>query len=124
MTELMKRFNRQGHRVKIVIAQLGDVGVDPKAHADLMKHIWKWCNIHLGCRPEITDQKDGSMECLYDDKARQVIRNNGVDVGELAKKQATVLNDLLEGHSGNLKRELAMLPGVPPAPQRHFGRKS
>lgn len=108
MTNLMKRLHRQGHRVKIVTARLNDVGEDRTSQLRLKRHIWLWCDKNLGFRPEITDRKDGSMECLYDDRARQVLRNKGIDIGELAKELAQMLNDVLEHPSGNMKSAMTL----------------
>ena len=91
MTSLMKRLNARGFRVKIVTARLGDVGSCPKAQKELRQHIWEWCDRNLGFRPEITDRKDASMEALYDDRAKQVVRNRGITYEECNERLADCL---------------------------------
>ncbi|MBO6031739.1 MAG: hypothetical protein J6Q22_09720 [Prevotella sp.] len=107
MTSLMKRLNARGFRVKIVTARLGDVGSCPKAQDELRQHIWEWCDKNLGFRPEITDRKDASMEVLYDDRARQVIRNQGEDMQNVAGEIAIALDSLIESR-GNLKNAISV----------------
>ena len=77
MCDLMKRLHTEGRRVKIFTARLSDVGSDPSSQQAVKEHIWKWCDENLGFRPEVTDRKDYMMECLYDDRAKQVVRNTG-----------------------------------------------
>ena len=95
MTALMKRLHKHGKRVKIVTARLNDVGNTPSAQRRLKMHIWKWCDLNLGFRPEITDRKDGSMECLYDDRARQIVRNKGVNMEDVARGLARYIDAFL-----------------------------
>lgn len=95
MIRLMKRLHKSGCKVKIVTARLNDVGKTRASQLRLKRHIWLWCDRNLGFRPEITDCKDGLMECLYDDRARQVIRNRGVDMGDLARELAKTLDGMI-----------------------------
>lgn len=103
MVNFMKKLHAKGWTIKIVTARLNDVGTRKTAQQKLKEHIWLWCDKHLGFRPEITDRKDGSMECLYDDRTRQVIRNRGIDMGDLAKELARVLDGVLTLPSSNMK---------------------
>ena len=96
MTNLMKRLNASGYTVKIVTARLGDVSYDPKAQSKLRQHIWEWCDKNLGFRPEITDRKDASMEALYDDRAKQVVRNKGITYEECNERLAECLEEAIE----------------------------
>ena len=96
MTSLMKRLNARGFRVKIVTARLGDVGSCPKAQEKLRQHIWEWCDKNLGFRPEITDRKDASMEALYDDRAKQVVRNRGITFEECNERLADYLEAAID----------------------------
>ena len=96
MTNLMKRLNARGFKVKIVTARLGDVGGDAKAQAELRRHIWQWCDKNLGFRPEITDRKDASMEALYDDRAKQVVRNRGITYEEVNERLAACLEEAIK----------------------------
>jgi len=77
MCDLLKRMHDEGRWVKIVTARLSDLPSDPASQYSIKEHIWRWCDQHLGFRPEITDRKDYKMECLYDDRAKQVVRNTG-----------------------------------------------
>ncbi len=86
MCDLMKRLHEEGRRVKIFTARLSDVGSDPARQEAVKEHIWKWCDDALGFRPEITDRKDYKMECLYDDRAKQVVRNTGECLEDLYAK--------------------------------------
>lgn len=95
MVALMKRLHSQGKRIKIVTARINDVGVSPTSQNQLKEHIWEWCDRHLGFRPEITDCKDSSMECLYDDRARQVVRNKGVNMEDIARGLARYIDAFL-----------------------------
>lgn len=103
MVDMMKRLNRQNKRVKIVTARLNDVGLGIESQNRLKEHIWQWCDEHLGFRPEITDQKDGSMECLYDDRARQVVRNTGIDMESIAKELVREVDNELRSPMSNRK---------------------
>lgn len=96
MTNLMKRLNARGFKVKIVTARLGDVGCDAKAQAALRRHIWEWCDKNIGFRPEITDRKDASMEALYDDRAKQVVRNRGITYEEVNERLAACLEEAVK----------------------------
>ena len=86
MCDLMKKLHAEGRRVKICTARLSDVGSDPSSQQAVKEHIWKWCDENLGFRPEITDRKDYEMECLYDDRAKQVVRNTGECLEDLYNK--------------------------------------
>ena len=108
MVALMKRLNSQNKRVKIVTARLNDVGMSPTSQNQLKEHIWEWCDKHLGFRPEITDRKDSSMECLYDDRARQVVRNKGVDMESVAKELAKAIDNELRSPMANRKSIAAL----------------
>lgn len=96
MTNLMKRLNARGYTVKIVTARLGDVSYDTDAQSKLRQHIWEWCDENLGFRPEITDRKDASMEALYDDRAKQVVRNKGITYEECNERLAECLEEAIE----------------------------
>ena len=88
MCDLMKKLHAEGRRVKIFTARLSDVGSDRLSQQAVKEHIWKWCDENLGFRPEITDRKDYKMECLYDDRAKQVVRNTGECIEDLYRKLA------------------------------------
>ena len=92
MCDLMKKLHAQGRCVKIFTARLSDVGSDPSSQQAVKEHIWKWCDENLGFRPEITDRKDYMMECLYDDRAKQVVRNTGECLEDMYKKLVDEVN--------------------------------
>lgn len=108
MISLMKRLHRQGCDVRIFTARLGDVGKNRANQRALIDHIWKWCDRNLGFRPQITDRKDASMECIYDDRARQVIRNKGIDMSNVAKELAVMLDSMIEMPSSYIKKAMAL----------------
>lgn len=92
MIQLMKRLHRDGYDVRIFTARVGDVGKNRRSLKNLKKHIWEWCDKHLGFRPPITDRKDSLMECAYDDRAKQVVRNKGYCYEDIALELARCLN--------------------------------
>ena len=96
MCNLMKRLHNSGCRVKIFTARLNDLGSDGHMQQSVKKHIWEWCDKNLGFRPEITDKKDGMMECLFDDRAKQVVRDKGLLVEDLNIELANCLSSLRE----------------------------
>jgi hypothetical protein len=87
MRERVLLWLSQGKRVKIFTARVdgGNVALsmgnkDGEAHRDVAavrRHIEDWCVKHLGQKLEITCKKDYAMECLYDDRAVQVVPNTG-----------------------------------------------
>lgn len=103
MCDLMKRLHAEGKRVKIFTARLSDVGSDAASQDAVKEHIWKWCDEHLGFRPEITDRKDYKMECLYDDRVKQLVRNKGVAYEALVRELAKALDDSL--HASTIDRK-------------------
>ena len=69
MIELMKAYIAKGAEVRILTARAGDF--------DCVYSIRAWCEKHVGQKLEVTDKKDYSMWCLYDDRAVTVERNTG-----------------------------------------------
>ena len=49
---------------------------------DMIPAIEAWCIQHIGVKLPVTNIKDFGMTCLYDDRARQVLENRGIVVGE------------------------------------------
>mgnify|MGYP000517639369 CR=1 FL=1 len=72
MVNRVKRWIKQGKNVKIFTAR----ATNQKAH----KYIKAWCKEHLGRELPITCQKDRFMIELWDDRARQVKTNTGIEV--------------------------------------------
>lgn len=95
MTNFMKRLHKRGCRIKIVTARLSDVGYDFRMQEEVRNHIWAWCDANLGFRPDITDSKDSSMEALYDDRAKQVVRNKGITYEEMNERLVACLEDAI-----------------------------
>ena len=108
MISLMQKLHRRGCRVKIVTARLNDLGDSVSEQNRVKRHIWAWCDKNIGFRPEITDRKDGSMECLYDDRARQIVRNMGINMEDVAIGLAHTLDGLIESPRRNLKKAISV----------------
>lgn len=85
MCDKIKELHAQGKEVKIVTARVAprEGGDNPK---EARRYIEEWCKRELGFVPEITHEKDSHMECLYDDRAKQVIPNKGIPIEEAAKE--------------------------------------
>lgn len=79
MINLVKKFLSEGKRVKIMTARISD------NEPTTIQHIENWCETHIGQRLEITCIKDMHMICLYDDRAFQVISNEGITMDKIAK---------------------------------------
>ena len=119
MCDLMKKLHAEGRRVKIFTARLSDVGSDRSSQQAVKEHIWKWCDENLGFRPEITDRKDYKMECLYDDRAKQVVRNTGECIEDLYRKLAdSVRRDEEPRCLRNLTGEASAIIGAGDADKR------
>ncbi len=71
MLERVKRWVREGRRVKIMTARA--YGNRP----DAITAIQKWCIQHIGIILEITCVKDYGMIELWDDRAVQIMPNTG-----------------------------------------------
>ena len=104
MVNLMKRLHREGKEVRILSGRLGDFPSDEAIPQSVKDNIWEWCDKNLGFRPALTGRKDSMMEVLYDDRARQVICNKGVDIGELARQLAAAMGELLAHPKKGRKR--------------------
>ena len=98
MCDLIKKLHSEGEEVKILTARVAprSDGADTK---EARHHIEKWCKENLGFVPPITHEKDSLMDKLYDDRAVQVIPNEGIPIEEAAKH-------LAEGKSDGLAKEL------------------
>lgn len=74
MLEKVKRLLEQGKAVKIFTARADE-------EANIIP-IQNWCKKHLGKVLPITNVKDGYCEQIWDDKAKQVIKNEGRFIDE------------------------------------------
>lgn len=79
MVERAQQHLKDGDDVRVLTARVSD-DKDGKAK----KAIGDWTEKHIGKRLEVTDRKDAKMKTLYDDRARQVVPNEGTVVGENA----------------------------------------
>lgn len=77
MIERWKQHRAEGHECRIVTARVSG----PEKFA-VRYAIRQWCREHLGEEPVVQCEKDYGMVILYDDRARQVIPNTGIVVGE------------------------------------------
>ena len=81
MVRRVKWWLHQGYRIKIMTARV--CGLYSKNEADIVdgtmqsKAIEAWCLEHLGRVLEVTALKDFHMKELYDDRAYNVVRNQG-----------------------------------------------
>ncbi|MGH2638074.1 MAG: hypothetical protein ACRDF4_02115, partial [Rhabdochlamydiaceae bacterium] len=55
----------------------------------------QWCKTNLGFVPAITCEKDSDMAQLWDDRAVQVIKNEGISVQEAIGWELEKLNELI-----------------------------
>lgn len=91
MVERVKRWISEGREVRIFTARVdgGEVALamgdqNGVAHRDvpMVRHyIEQWCLQHIGRSLPITNVKDYGMLELWDDRAVQVIANEGIPVG-------------------------------------------
>lgn len=91
MVERVKRWLSEGKDVRIFTARVdgGEVALEMGdangvAHRDVpmvRHHIEQWCLQHIGCALPITNVKDYGMLELWDDRAVQVVMNEGTPVG-------------------------------------------
>ena len=79
MVDRAKQHLKDGDDVRILTARVSDdkSGATRKAIGD-------WTEKHLGQRLQVTNRKDSKMKKLYDDRAVQVVPNEGTVVGEHA----------------------------------------
>lgn len=78
MVERVKRWLDDGKKVKIFTAR--GTEPDPVAVLTARLAIERWCLKHLGEKLEVTASKDLNMIELWDDRAVQVMHNEGVPV--------------------------------------------
>lgn len=76
MVRRVKRWLEDGENVKIFTARIATDNLEEKART--IANIEKWCLEHIGQVLPITNVKDRDMKELWDDRARQVHLNMGV----------------------------------------------
>ena len=74
MVDRLRNYLKQGIECRILTARAND-----RHGISLVKD---WLKQHDLPDLEVTSQKDYMMVVLYDDRARQVVRNEGIVVGE------------------------------------------
>jgi hypothetical protein len=80
MVERVKTWLVAGIRVKLFTARMAEYSVTSEYYRDLDKMetlLRAWCLEHIGSELECTNEKDGGMEVLWDDRAVRVLRNLG-----------------------------------------------
>ena len=77
MLTRVKRWIENGKTVKIFTARAANKGKDKDEAINAIK---AWSKKHIGCELEITCTKDRYMTELWDDRAIQVKKNEGVRV--------------------------------------------
>lgn len=111
MVELIKKFHRQGRRVKIMTARIaprkledGTMGeqyiIVPEKCGGATRqyahqYINDWCHFNLGFVPETVYTKDHLMLELYDDRVKQVEPNTGLVIEKELEKCKTALGNAL-----------------------------
>lgn len=80
MVELAKKLLKLGWEVRIFTARMSDP--DRREQAKQVEAIGAWCEEHIGQRLKVTNVKDFSMVCLYDDRCVQVEKNTGRIIGD------------------------------------------
>ena len=87
MVEKVKELIAEGHEVKIFTARVAEAekNKDDSIHdvAIVIKTIEEWCEKHIGQKLPVTNKKDFGMIALYDDRAVQVLPNQGLEVEAL-----------------------------------------
>jgi hypothetical protein len=85
MVARVQRWLELGRDVRIMTARVAHVdGVTegPRSVEAQERLIRAWCREHIGCELPVTAQKDYHMRELWDDRAIQVVTNEGVPLVE------------------------------------------
>lgn len=83
MVERVKRWLEEGRDVRIFTARVYHDGSEQRVKDALeaLHAIKDWCKAHLGSELPVTCVKDYEMLELWDDRAVQVVMNEGTPVG-------------------------------------------
>ena len=84
MVDRVKNLLREGMEIRIFTARAHSDGT-PEGDAGVRiacEEIGKWCEKHIGRKLPVTCSKDLDLIVMFDDRARQVMENTGVVVGE------------------------------------------
>lgn len=81
MVERVKRWLDEGVEVRIFTARFSGFATKQEELA-VVAAIQEWCLEHVGQALPVTNVKDYAMAELWDDRAVQVVKNEGHPVGE------------------------------------------
>jgi hypothetical protein len=85
MIEKLKEAIAKGDEVVIFTARLTPGGgYGPCDREIVIKTIENWCVANIGCKLPITNIK-GTVDVIYDDRARQIVKNLGLTIGEFLR---------------------------------------
>lgn len=89
MVEKVKEALSQGLKVKVFTARMAieEKGVARPSHGPIQKAIRAWTKRHIGVELEATATKDYNTLEIWDDRARQVIPNEGRFTNERKKRK-------------------------------------
>ena len=92
MVERVKGWLAAGKTVKIFTARMHGHGMPIVGGGveDVRTPIEAWCKEHIGAVLEVTNVKDFGMVELWDDRAVQVVSNEGVPVASCAARKRKV----------------------------------
>lgn len=82
IVELVKGWLRQGYEVRIFTAR---VCCEEPERGEVVRAIDAWTLEHIGQKLPVTNQKDFRMIFCVDDRAKQVIPNQGVLLEDLLR---------------------------------------
>lgn len=83
----IKKWLEEGRTVKIFTAR---VATENEEELKAVRGaIEKWCELHIGQKLEVTCKKDYQMIKLVDDRAEQVVQNQGIPLELLLKTLVT-----------------------------------
>lgn len=82
----VKALLKQGEVVKVMTARVSPSSLDMfnENREAVVKVIEDWCKKHIGCVLPVTNEKDFGMTSLRDDRAVQVVPNQGIRVDGVA----------------------------------------
>lgn len=90
---LARAMLASGREIRIMTAR-ANPDMFSEQHEQSIAAIEAWCEAHLGCKVPITCKKDQAMVAFYDDRAIQVLPNQGVSlVGEIFKLRQDIINE-------------------------------
>ena len=81
MVDKIKEKLKEGTNIKILTARVSPTtSEDPEAARKLIQ---SWCEKHIGQSLDVTCEKDSNLIELWDDRARQVVKNTGKFIDEV-----------------------------------------